>query len=271
MGEKSLTANGTTSVNDTHAVVAAAPDPIESRLDLPDSPVLLSELNMPAPLVSALVGETVAVRVYPEEKRCSRRLSKPDGFPCLIDREGTIWIEYRPTRVIYTDDAGNGWQLPQHWLDGEFERAVVDTWCGETVFVEELNLPTYWELREVNITSSSVLRAGGRIAGVLVQELERGGVQVNLRDEDGNSWRLPANWRRRRIMLPDGDVLRAQGVPESVAQRFGQQMVSVNYHPGSLCCLSQHYRFRDEEGGKWPVRIADCTVVGFGNGPEHRA
>jgi len=50
-------------------------------------------------------------------------------------------------------------------------------------------------------------------------------------------------------VLPKAAVLIAQGVPGDVAERFGQVIVSVNYHPGSLCCLTEQYRFRDGDGG----------------------
>ena len=70
------------------------------------------------------------------------------------------------------------------------------------------------------------------------------------------------------MMLPDKNTLVAQGIPNDVAAECGSTIVSVNYHFGSLCCLPEHYRFRDGRGGKWPIRIEDCTVVGFGNGPK---
>jgi len=48
-------------------------------------------------------------------------------------------------------------------------------------------------------------------------------------------------------------------------------VVSVNYHPGSLCCLPEHYRFRDEERNKWRVKIRDCFLIGYGDAEEHPA
>jgi hypothetical protein len=71
--------------------------------------------------------------------------------------------------------------------------------------------------------------------------------------------------------LPSYEVLVAQEVPEDVAERFAGKVVSVNYHPGSLCCLPDCYRFRDEEKNRWPVFIRDCLVMGFGDAQEYRA
>jgi len=49
------------------------------------------------------------------------------------------------------------------------------------------------------------------------------------------------------------------------------KVVSVNYHPGSLCCLPDGYRFRDGHGGKWPVRAAECVLIGYGDREEKLA
>ena len=68
-----------------------------------------------------------------------------------------------------------------------------------------------------------------------------------------------------RVKLPKADVLVSQGMPDDVAKEYAGKIVSVNYHPGSLCCLPRHYRFRDAAGNRWPVRIRDCVLVGLGD------
>ena len=91
------------------------------------------------------------------------------------------------------------------------------------------------------------------------------------RGPSGKAWRIPHDWRRRRIRLPDCEGLLRNGLPLDVAEEFGGRIVAVNYHPGSLCCLSDGYRVRDGKGGKWPVKAADCVVVGFGDETERFA
>ncbi|MGA2263435.1 MAG: hypothetical protein ABSH28_18615 [Acidobacteriota bacterium] len=72
-------------------------------------------------------------------------------------------------------------------------------------------------------------------------------------------------------MLPAYDLLLENGVPPDVAEEFAGKAVSVNYHPGSLCCLPDGYRFRDGHGGKWPVRAVDCLLLGYGDRDERLA
>ena len=60
-------------------------------------------------------------------------------------------------------------------------------------------------------------------------------------------------------------ALVAEGVPTEVAESHAGKVVSVDYHPGSLCCMPEHFRFRDEEQNRWPVKIQDCVLLGYGN------
>jgi len=71
--------------------------------------------------------------------------------------------------------------------------------------------------------------------------------------------------------LPAYNELVSQGIPEEVAEAFAHKAVSVNYHPGSLCCLPEQYRFRDLGGNRWPVYIRDCLSLGYGDAEEYRA
>jgi len=114
-------------------------------------------------------------------------------------------------------------------------------------------------------------RARGRIMVIKVHAVPEGPVKVYWKDSSGKSWRIPANWRRRRVRLPSYEVLVSQGIPPEVARSYAGRAVSVNYHPGSLCCLPEQYRFRDETGNRWPVFIRDCLLLGYGDGDEYRA
>ena len=92
--------------------------------------------------------------------------------------------------------------------------------------------------------------------------------KVLWRGQSGKLCRIPHDWRRRHIRLPDCAGLLRTGLPLDIAEEFGARIVAVNYHPGSPCCLSGGYRVRDGRGGQWPVKAADCVVVGFGDDAE---
>ena len=96
-------------------------------------------------------------------------------------------------------------------------------------------------------------------------------MKVLWRDASGKAWRIPHDWRRRRIRLPAYDVLLENDVPPDVAEEFAGKAVSVNYPPGSLCCLPDGYRFRDGHGGRWPIRAIDCLLLGYGARDERLA
>jgi hypothetical protein len=65
--------------------------------------------------------------------------------------------------------------------------------------------------------------------------------------------------------------LMEQGVPDEVASNYANHVVSVNYHPGSLCCMREHYRFRDDARRRWLVKISDCLFIVYGDVEEHPA
>jgi len=131
--------------------------------------------------------------------------------------------------------------------------------------------PTWWDLWDANIMEMSgteALRGAWEIEVIVAP----GKVpRVFWKGPSNHVWRIPHDWRRRRIRLPDRDGLLRNGLPQDISDEFGSRIVAVNYHPGSLCCLSDGYRVRDEQGGRWPVRAADCVVVGFGDETERYA
>jgi len=246
------------------------------QLALPNDRFRLEEINMPEDLASALAGQTVDVEVLPEEPPATRRIDPddpPPGLPILIDPEGAAWNDYWPIRVLYREAGGRAWRLPRHWLSGGVSPVVEagryeathglcwgEIWCP----------PTWWDLCDINIPERASLEVrGGTWVGVSIAP---GGVaRVSWKDGSRGMWRIPHDWRRRRILLPDRDGLLRNGLPQDIADEFGGRIVAVNYHPGSLCCLRDGYRVRDGRGGKWPVRAADCVVVGFGDEGERYA
>lgn len=240
------------------------------QIRLPGAKAALEEINLPVEMVSSLAGQIVPVTIYPEEKAGTRQV-KPDDVPLWIAPDGSYWNDYRPVRVSYTDPDRRVWRLPRRWLREALPDEPALSVSQESVFAEKLNLPTEWDLWEINMPWEMAHGAAGKEALVQVRVAPSEAVEVLCRDSNGRAWRIPHNWRRRRILLPSREVLALQGIPEDVAADCAGMTTSVNYHPGSLCCLPEHYRFRDNDGNKWPVKIADCKLLGYGDQREFRA
>jgi len=242
---------------------------------LPNEPYRLEEINLPEDLARQLAGQTVEATVVPEELPGTRRVERNE-FPALIAPDGTVWNDYRPLRISFRDGEGHDWNLPRHWQDGhrKFAESVVEAEsqvfreCG---FLETVHLPSAWDLQSINIPRGEAERAAGHGTQVLVFLKPNEAVRVYWRDSSDRLWRTPHDWRRRRVRLPGAEVLEAQGTPHRVAEAYAGVEVSVNYHPGSLCCLQYGYRFRDNTGQRWPVQIQDCAILGFGTARTGRA
>jgi hypothetical protein len=246
----------------------------EGELTLPSDCFRLEEINLPEGLSAKLAGQTVRVEVLPEEPAMTRRFDLddiPKGMPMLLDRDGVPWNGYWAARVLYTDAEGRAWRLPRHWLsDGvspviEASRYEV---TQELSWLEILHPPTWWDLCDINISDKAASEGMRGIAKIEVSVAPGEIARAFWKDPFGKVWRIPHDWRRRRIKLPGCDGLLRNDFPLDIAEEFGGRIVSVNYHPGSLCCLHDGYRVRDGRGGKWPVRAADCVVVGFGDEGE---
>lgn len=141
----------------------------------------------------------------------------------------------------------------------------------EIAWTEELHLPSWWDLWDINITPGEAWKVGGRPNLIEVCAAPERRIQVFWRDSSGRRWHIPHDWRRRRVKLPGYEALLENDVTPDVAEEFAGKVVSVNYHPGSLCCLPDGYRFRDGHGGKWPVRAAECVLIGYGDREEKLA
>ena len=246
-----------------------------SLLKLPQSPFRfrLEEINMPESMVQQLTGQTVTVTALPEEMPCTRKVSDFRDSPSLIAPDGTVWNDYRPQRLIFKDREGRKWNIPRHWRLGPraFRPSAVEPAAEvfqECEFTETVHLPSAWDLMDINIPPGEAHQAGGKPTQVMVHLKPGEQAKVYWRDSAGDIWRIPHDWRRRRIRLPSFDVLVAQEIPADVAESFAQTVVSVNYHPGSLCCLRDGYRFRDACQHRWPVRKRDCIVLGYGSERE---
>jgi hypothetical protein len=236
---------------------------------VPEQKFLLEEANLPANVIERIAGQSVFVETCPEEPPATRRV-QPDDFPFLMDRVGNYWNAFRPIRVLFTDQQGQVWRFPRRWLPmlrpiAEPCQDSTGTVWQEATFSETLNLPTAWDLWEINIPWERCQRVEGRPAQVEVSIRPGEQAKVFWRDSTGTVWRIPHDWRRRLIKLPNQKTLASQDMPVDVAEKYAEQIVSVNYHPGSRCCFPDRYRFRDASGNRYPVRIADCMVIGYGD------
>lgn len=248
--------------------------PTQPNFLFPSEPFLLEEANLPPKLAASLAGKRVTVEILPEEQACTRRIQLERDISVVRDEEGNYWNAYQPVRLLFADADGKKWRLPRRWMNWPFhpDRPEITSRAARAAtWQEELHLPSHWDLEEINIDFMEAAKAGGMPTVVEVHVAARRPIKVLWRDSTGTVWRIPHDWRRRRIRLPDYDVLVAQDIPPEVALKWAGKAVSVNYHPGSLCCLPDSYRFRDGEGGKWPVKKRDCVLLDYGNREEYRA
>ena len=60
---------------------------IKRALRFPDSQGLLAQLNLPDDVIASVIGKTVTVSVFPEEKAMTRKIDDPthEDSPFLID------------------------------------------------------------------------------------------------------------------------------------------------------------------------------------------
>ena len=241
---------------------------------MPDEPYRLEEANLPPTLARSLAGRALTVQVLPEEQPGTRPLDpdapEPTGW---IDPEGNLWNDYHPMQVLFADpDEGKVWHFPRRWLGPPVSEFALDSSYSvsqEIIWTEKLHMPSTWDMWEINIEMSEAFEASGEVATIEVCASPHEPVKVLWRDTSGTLWRIPHDWRRRRIRLPGYDVLVSQDIPAEVAQEYAGNVVSVNYHPGSVCCLPDGYRFRDGEGQRWEVKMRDCVLLGYGDEEEH--
>jgi hypothetical protein len=246
----------------------------EESLELPADTYRLEEANLPAPMAASLAGKRVNIQVFDEEEGFTRQIDPEIESSGWIDPKGNFWNDYQPLRLLYTAPDGEVWRFPRSWFTRpETVDPPVDSGLTfrEGVWNEEIHMPSEWDLQDINIGLIESRKSGGRVTVIKVHAVPGEPVKVYWKDISGKSWRIPANWRRRRVRLPSSEVLISQDTPPEVARSYAGKTVSVNYHPGSFCCLPDQYRFRDQEGNRWPVFVRDCLLLGYGDGEEYRA
>ena len=246
-------------------------------ITLPSEKYRLEEINLSVHLAESLTGKTVPIEIVPEVMAMTRQFegnAPPAEGSYWIDPDGKMWNDYSPARVHFTDPEGRKWHLPRHWLTtggATLKEEAPYQVTQNLVWAETLHLPSMWDLSDINIEMGAAFRAAGKPTTIEVHAAPNQQVRVLWRDSSGRASRIPHDWRRRRIRLPAYDLLLENDVPPDVAEEFAGKSVSVNYHPGSLCCLPYGYRFRDGHGGRWPIRAIDCLLLGYGDRDERLA
>jgi len=250
--------------------------PIEI-ITLPSEKYRLEEINLSEQLVENLAGKTLPIEIVPEVIPMTRQFDTSDPpaeGSFWIDPDGKMWNDYSPARIGFTDPEGRRWHLPRHWLTtggAPLKEEASFQVTQDLVWAETLHLPSIWDLSDINIEMGAAFRAAGKPTAIEVHAAPNQEVRVLWRDSSGRAWRIPHDWRKRRVRLPAYDLLLENDVPPDVAEEFAGKSVSVNYHPGSLCCLPDGYRFRDGHGGRWPIRAIDCLLLGYGDRDERLA
>jgi hypothetical protein len=179
------------------------------RIVLPSERFRLEEINMPEELASALAGQAVDAEVLPEAPAgtlCLDLEGLPDGLPFLVGDDGTAWNGYWPARLFYADASGRRWGLPRHWhsegVSPVIEASRYDV-TNESRWLEFLYPPTWWDLWDVNIQEMPS-SDGERGTACIEVNVAPGGIpRVLWRGPSGKAWRVPHDWRRQRIRLPD--------------------------------------------------------------------
>jgi hypothetical protein len=224
----------------------------------PDELFLLEEINLPADLAATLLGQTIPVDIVPEEQAATRQV-EPDDYPQLIAPDGTRWNDYSPMQVSFRDSHGKVWRIPRHWVTGDVpvESHICYNVTREHMFYESLVFPTSYDLAEINMPPRVCTMRGGqphddfevRISPNLPVSVYWSGYDCR--------WRIPHSWRRRRIRLPQTEILEAQDVPPDVSAQFGEQIVTVNYHPGTLCLPTPVASAKHNEGKSRSKSVTD--------------
>ena len=234
----------------------------EVTVTLPDQLFRLEEANIPSRLARLLVGRTVSVRP------ATRRFEFDDDW----EPESELFTK---TPVLFANpEDGKVWRFPRRWFGRAISEPPLDaSYSGSqaALWTERLHLPSPWDLWEINIDMSrAVIGACGQEATVKVCGTPGKPIKVSWQDPSGALWRIPHDWRRRRIRLPGSDVLLSNEIDSEVARGYAGDEVSVNYHPGSRCCLPDAYRFRDCFGRRWAVKMSDCVLLGYGAKRRYR-
>jgi hypothetical protein len=218
-------------------------------LAIPSTKFPLAEVNLPPALVESLANTFLEVHLLPGNQQRSKR--------AIFEAGGRTWF------------------LPRRYLEPVSLEPLLDqiySVTREVSFPEDLMLPTDQDLLEQNISEEAASRLALTRVTALIRLTPDTPAVLTVQDPGGNLWRIPHEWRRRNILLPSPEILIAEEIPKSIAERLGGQVLPANFHPGSACCMPSYYRVFDEETGvKWHVPISACKVVGLGSALEHAA
>ena len=191
-----------------------------------------------------------------------------------IDGHGRAWNDHRAERVLYRDSGDRIWRLPRHWLSDGVSPVIEASRCAitqESSWLESWCSPTWWDLWDINIQERPTANSDQGAAGIEVSVAPGEIPKAFWNGPSGKAWRIPHDWRRRRIKLPDCAGLLRNGFRHGRAgSSAAESSPSTTIRAPSAACTTDTV-VDDEWGAKWPVRAADCVVVGFGDEAERYA
>ena len=92
-------------------------------------------------------------------------------------------------------------------------------------------------------------------------------VRVFWTAPSGTRWRIPHDWRRRRIILPCYDVLREQGIPTDVAAEFsGKTSLLITIRVRLAACTAPGEKLTRRKGSsllRKILAIPYCLAAAF--------
>jgi hypothetical protein len=188
-------------------------------LRFPADPFRLEEVNLPKEVASAIAGQSVAIEIMAAGQPYTYTFETddlPNGLPVLIDRAGKIWNDRWRVRTHFAT-AATGYGT---FLDiGSKEASTFFT--AEMEWTEHLHMPSWWDLQDAKIDTRGSGRSAREVDNCTGSGPPGEAIRVLWTDHPGRTWRIPANWRRKRIRLPGPEALIEVGVPEKIAEEFG--------------------------------------------------
>ena len=220
-------------------------------LRLPSEPFRLEEANLPPDMAQTLAGQSVQVTVLPEE-------NSPVQFGAYV-----------PLRTLFTDRSGKLWRLPRRWLvDARTSEPPIDPYYPvrhKMEFVEELTLPTVWDLLDINMAPEGFVNSRAltpRHVHVALAPEEPLKVVLRARlNAKVVSWRIPHDWRKRRILLPRSAVLIA-----SPKRLCASTTIPVRF---AAHWSSTGFEMRTDGPGPSTSGIAFCSALETCGSPGH--
>lgn len=167
----------------------------------------------------------------------------------------------KPVQRFKPRSDGREWRLPRHWLPVGVSPVIPASRyeaMHESSWMESWILPTLWNLGDMNIQDVPGPDGGLGAPEVEVRVSPGEIAKVLWCGPSGRAWRIPHDWLRRRVKLPGSEGVLRNNLPLDIAEAFANKIVTVNYHPGSLCCLCLQIFCRQHMAVQGTGHSKDC-------------